>query len=82
VLVEVRPALEMERLFETVVSLAQEGRCMRSGMPKPLDLALFTREFRREVRAPFPPPLLVRAALAPLAWTAKLRGRTLRPAYA
>jgi mannose-6-phosphate isomerase-like protein (cupin superfamily) len=82
VLVEVRPALEMERLFETVVALAQEGRCMRSGMPKPLDLALFAREFRREVRAPFPPPFAVRAALAPLAWTAKLRGRTLQPAYA
>jgi mannose-6-phosphate isomerase-like protein (cupin superfamily) len=82
VLVEIRPALEMERLFETVVALAQEGRCMPSGMPKPLDLALFAREFRREVRAPFPPPFAVRAALAPLAWTAKRRGRTLRPAYA
>ena len=55
---------------------------MRSGMPKPLDLALFAREFRREVRAPFPPPFAVRAALAPLAWTAKRRGRTLQPAYA
>jgi quercetin dioxygenase-like cupin family protein len=77
VLVEVRPALEMERLFETVVSLAGEGRCMRSGMPKPLDLALFVREFRREVRAPFPPPLAVRAALAPLAWVAERRGREL-----
>jgi hypothetical protein len=47
----------MERLFETVVSLAEEARCLRSGMPEPLDLALFVREFRREVRAPFPPPL-------------------------
>ncbi len=80
VLVEVRPALAMERLFETVISLAREGRCMRSGMPKPLDLALFVREFRREVRAPFPPPLAVRAALAPLAWAAKRGGRELQPA--
>ena len=80
VLVEVRPALEMERLFETVVSLAKEGRCLRSGMPKPLDLALFVREFRREVRAPFPPPLAVRAALAPLAWVAERRGRDLQQA--
>ena len=79
-LVEVRPALEMERLFETVISLAKEGRCLRSGMPKPLDLALFVREFRREVRAPFPPPLAVRAALAPLAWVAERRGRDLQPA--
>ena len=30
-------ALLLERLFETVVSLAEEGRCLRSGMPKPLD---------------------------------------------
>jgi quercetin dioxygenase-like cupin family protein len=82
VLVEVRPALAMEQLFETVVGLAQEGRCMRSGMPKPLDLALFVREFRREVRAPFPPPLAVRAALAPLAWLAQRRGRELQPAFA
>jgi quercetin dioxygenase-like cupin family protein len=80
VLVEVRPALQMERLFETVVALASEGRCLRSGMPKPLDLALFVREFRREVRAPFPPPLAVRAALAPLAWMAERRGRELQPA--
>lgn len=80
--VEVRPALEMERLFETVVALASEGRCLRSGMPKPLDLALFVREFRREVRAPFPPPLAVRAALAPLAWLAQRRGRELQPAFA
>jgi mannose-6-phosphate isomerase-like protein (cupin superfamily) len=82
VLVEVRPALAMERLFETVVALAHEGRCLRSGMPKPLDLALFAREFRREVRAPFPPPLAVRVALAPLAWMAERRGRALVPAYA
>jgi hypothetical protein len=82
VLVEVRPALAMERLFETVVALAQEGRCLRSGMPKPLDLAMFVREFRSEVRAPFPPPLAVRAAPAPLAWMAERRGRTLQPAYA
>jgi quercetin dioxygenase-like cupin family protein len=79
VLVEVRPALEMERLFETVVALAEEGRCMASGMPKPLDLALFTREFRREVRAPFPPPFAVRAAMAPLVWMAERRGRELVP---
>ena len=30
-------------------------RDRRTGMPKPLDLALFVGRFRREVRAPFPP---------------------------
>jgi quercetin dioxygenase-like cupin family protein len=73
--VEVRPALEMERMFETVVALAEQGRTTRGGMPKPLDLALFTREFDQEVRAAFPPRWIQRAALAPLAWLARRRGR-------
>jgi hypothetical protein len=67
-------ALLLERLFETVVSLAEEGRCLRSGMPKPLDLALFVREFRREVRA------LPAAARGPRrARAACLGGRAPRP---
>jgi mannose-6-phosphate isomerase-like protein (cupin superfamily) len=76
--VEVRPALRMEELFETTVALAEDGRTMKSGMPKPLDLALFVREFRREVQGPFPPAPIQRAALAPLAWIARRRGRATR----
>jgi mannose-6-phosphate isomerase-like protein (cupin superfamily) len=72
--VEVRPALRMEQLFETTVALAEDGRVTKKGMPKPLELALFVREFEREVRAPFPPPFAVRAAMAPLAWMAGRRG--------
>jgi quercetin dioxygenase-like cupin family protein len=73
--VTVTPALEMERLFETTAALAQEGRVMGSGLPKPLDLALFLREFKREVRGPFSPGALQRAMLAPLAKLAEARGR-------
>jgi mannose-6-phosphate isomerase-like protein (cupin superfamily) len=73
--VEVRPALGMERMFESAVALAEQGRTMRGGIPKPLDLALFTREFDAEVRAAFPPRWVQRAALAPLVWLARLRGR-------
>jgi mannose-6-phosphate isomerase-like protein (cupin superfamily) len=73
--VEVRPALRMEELLETTVALADEGRVMSSGMPKPLELALFVREYEREVRAPFPPPWVVRATTAPLAALARRRGR-------
>jgi mannose-6-phosphate isomerase-like protein (cupin superfamily) len=73
--VTVTPALEMERLFETTAALAAEGRVLDSGMPKPLDLALFVREFKREVRGPFSPGALQRAMLAPLAWLARRRGR-------
>ena len=76
--VEIRPALRMEELFETTVGLAQEGRVLRTGMPKPLELALFVREYAREVRAPFPPPALVRITTAPLAALARRRGRAER----
>jgi quercetin dioxygenase-like cupin family protein len=72
--VEVRPALAMERLFETAVALAREGRTFPSGMPKPLDLALFVPEFEREVQAAFPPLWMQRIALAPLGWIARSRG--------
>ena len=78
VLVEVRPALAMERLFETAIALAEDGRAFGNGMPKPLDLALFLREFEREVQVAFPPPWLQRIALAPLAWVAEQRGHAAR----
>ena len=84
--VEVRPALRMEELFETAVALANEGRTTSKGMPKPLDLALFVREFKDEVQGPFPPAWMQRLALAPVAWVARKRGRDARyrtkPAYA
>jgi quercetin dioxygenase-like cupin family protein len=73
VLVQVRPALRMQELFEAVASLAGEGRTFQSGMPKPLDLALFMREFEPEVRAPVAPGI-VRAVMSPLVWIARRRG--------
>jgi quercetin dioxygenase-like cupin family protein len=76
--VEVRPALKMERLFETAVALAEQGRTMLNGIPKPLDLALFTHEFEQEVRAASPPPWLQHLSLAPLAWLARRRGYDVR----
>lgn len=48
---------------------------MRGGIPKPLDLALFLGEFENEVQAAFPPRLVQRIALAPLAWLAGRRER-------
>jgi quercetin dioxygenase-like cupin family protein len=71
--VEVRPALEMEQLFETVAALAREGRTFSGGMPRPLDLALFMRRFEEEVQAPVTPGL-VRVAMSPLAWLGRRRG--------
>jgi mannose-6-phosphate isomerase-like protein (cupin superfamily) len=76
--VTISPALKMEQMFETNVALAKEGKVMKSGMPKPLELALFVGEFKDEVRPPFPPPFVVRALLAPLAAIAKRRGSNCR----
>jgi quercetin dioxygenase-like cupin family protein len=75
--VRVTPALRMEELFETVAALAAEGRTLPSGMPKPLDLALFMREFADEVAAPVAPGL-ARAVMAPLAAVGQRRGLATR----
>jgi quercetin dioxygenase-like cupin family protein len=80
--VEVEPALDMEELFETTVELATEGNVTRTGMPKPMHLALFVRRFEREVRAPFPPAWVVRLLMAPLASLGRRRGHAERYALA
>lgn len=81
-LVEVRPALRMEDLFETVAELARDGRTLPNGMPRPLDMALFLRRFHEEIRVPVLPAALVDAAIAPLAWAAERRGLARRYAHA
>lgn len=84
--VEVRPALRMEKLLETAVALAEDGRTTSKAMPKPLDLALFVREFEEEIQGAFPPVAIQRIALAPLGWLARKCGLGTRyaprPAYA
>jgi quercetin dioxygenase-like cupin family protein len=75
--VRVTPALRMEELFETVAALAAEGRTLPSGMPRPLDLALFMREFEHEVAAPVA-PALARTVMAPLAAIGERRGLAAR----
>jgi hypothetical protein len=70
--------LRMEELLEISADLAREGRTLPNGMPLPLDLALFLREFHRELRVPLIPTSLVQAALAPLAGAAERRGLGLR----
>ena len=75
--VRVTPALRMEELFEAVAALAAEGRTLPSGMPRPLDLALFMREFEQEVASPVA-PALARAVMAPLAAIGERRGLAVR----
>ena len=78
VLVEVRPALRMEDLLETSAALAVEGRTFPNGLPLPLDLALFLREFDRELRIPLVPHALANAALVPGARLAERLGLGIR----
>lgn len=73
-MVEVSPALRMEDLLEMAAILAREGRTLPNGMPKPLDFAVFLREFEQEVRVPFLPNGLVRMATSPLELLARRRG--------
>ena len=55
--VEVVPALDMEDLLTTTTELALEGNVLRSGMPKPLHLALFVAAL--PPRGPRPVPARV-----------------------
>jgi quercetin dioxygenase-like cupin family protein len=74
VAVQTRPALSMHELLETAAALAREQHAAGRRAPRLVDLALFMRDFRREVRAPYLPAVLVRAVLAPLAALARRRG--------
>lgn len=67
VLVETRPALEMQALLETAAALSASGAKPRR-LPNVLDLVLFMRDFEHEVRAPYLPRRLVNAVIRPFAW--------------
>ena len=74
VAVQTKPALSMQDLLETAAALAQDQHAAAGRLPSLLDLALFMRDFEREVRAPYLPAALVRAAIRPAAWLARRRG--------
>jgi mannose-6-phosphate isomerase-like protein (cupin superfamily) len=69
-----RPALDIASLFETGVVLAQRGQLDRSGMPKPLQLAVMVPEFGEEIRPVSPPWPLLKALAAVLGPIARRRG--------
>ena len=92
VMVEIRPALALESLIETMYSLAADGKTNRWGMPSPFRLAVIADAHFDTVRVPFVPVWLQRAALAAGAPVGRLVGygptyqptpvRVLRPALA
>jgi quercetin dioxygenase-like cupin family protein len=61
---EVRPALQFERLIETMYGLAADGKTNKKGMPNPLRLAVIAKAHFDDVRLPLVPAPLQRAALA------------------
>jgi quercetin dioxygenase-like cupin family protein len=74
VAVQTWPALSMLELLETAAAMAQAQHAAARRLPSPVDLALFMRDFEREVRAPYLPAALVRAVLRPAAWLARRCG--------
>ena len=62
--VEVRPALKIESVIETMYGLAADGKTNRFGMPNPLRLAVIAEHHLDTVALPIVPVSLQRAALA------------------
>ncbi len=68
-LIQLRPAFDMETLFETMFGLAADGRVNKRGMPNPLQMLVLARAYRREVTPPPPMSWVIgplSTALAPL----------------
>ena len=61
---EVRPALQFERLLETMFALANDGKTNKKGMPNPLRLAVIANAHFDDVRLPFPPAWMQKLGLA------------------
>jgi quercetin dioxygenase-like cupin family protein len=61
--VEVRPALQFERMIETMFALAADGKTNSKGMPNPLRLAVIAHAHFDDVRLPRIPVWLQRAGL-------------------
>jgi quercetin dioxygenase-like cupin family protein len=78
VAVQTRPALDMQELLATAAAMAQAQHAAARRLPSPVDLALFMRDFEREVRAPYLPAALVRAVTRPAAWLAARCGADAR----
>jgi quercetin dioxygenase-like cupin family protein len=74
VLVETRPAMQMQELLEVAAELARDQHGRPRRWPHPVDLLLFMDEFRSEVQAPFLPGRLVRLVVRAVARLAALTG--------
>ena len=82
-ILELRPALRMEEVFESLAGMARAGRARPDGLPRNLLLrAVFAHEYRHEIRGPRPPYALQVLLLPPLAALGRRLGhRAHRPEY-
>jgi quercetin dioxygenase-like cupin family protein len=71
---EIRPALQFERLIETMFTLANDGKTNRKGMPNPLRLAVIANAHFDDVRLPFPPAWMQKLGLIAGAPLGRLMG--------
>ena len=72
--VEVTPGERFAHMIETLFGLARLGYTNAKGMPHPLQLVLFAREFADVVEFRSPPPALQRVVFGALAPVARWRG--------
>jgi len=74
-LVEVRPALRMEEVFETTFDLARDGKTNVRGVPRnPLQAAATAREYADELRLARPPFAVQRVLFGLLAPISRVLG--------
>ena len=76
---QTRPALKTETFFETIYSLAQDGKTNSKGAPNLLQYAVIARSSAEEFRLTSPPWPVQRVLFAILAPIGKLLGH--RPTY-
>lgn len=79
---ELRPAMSIERFFETMYGLAKDGKTNKSGIPGLLQTAVIFQGFKDEVGAGTPATKLFAALAVVLAPIGRLRGyRAWYPKY-
>lgn len=71
---ECRPALKIEKFFETMYGLAKDGKTNKSGIPGLLQTAVIFQEFKAEVAAGTPATKVFAALSVVLAPIGKLSG--------
>ena len=73
-LIEFRPALDMEALFETSFGLARDGKVSKKGVPSPLQIMALLEEHEDELGIPWVPQRVQHAIVSRLAPLARRRG--------